>query len=57
MPGDGPLGTREISFYAKCMFGGVLACGVTHAAVVSLDVAKCRAQVIIIFFFHIISTF
>jgi len=26
------------------MFGGVLACGVTHAAVVSLDVAKCRAQ-------------
>jgi solute carrier family 25 phosphate transporter 3 len=26
------------------MFGGVLACGLTHAAVVSLDVAKCRAQ-------------
>lgn len=26
------------------MMGGVLACGVTHAAVVTLDVAKCRAQ-------------
>ena len=26
------------------MFGGILACGVTHASVVSLDVAKCRAQ-------------
>jgi len=32
------------SYYAKCMFGGVLACGLTHASVVSLDVAKCRAQ-------------
>ena len=26
------------------MFGGVLACGVTHASVVTLDVAKCRTQ-------------
>jgi solute carrier family 25 phosphate transporter 3 len=26
------------------MIGGVLACGITHAAVVSLDIAKCRAQ-------------
>jgi len=26
------------------MVGGVLACGVTHASVVTLDVAKCRAQ-------------
>jgi len=39
-----PYGLHEPSFYFKCMFGGVLACGVTHAAVVSLDVAKCRAQ-------------
>jgi len=37
-------GLHRFSYYAKCMFGGVLACGVTHAAVVSLDVAKCRAQ-------------
>ena len=39
-----PLGLHEGSYYAKCMFGGLLACGLTHAAVVSLDVAKCRAQ-------------
>lgn len=26
------------------MFGGVLACGLTHASVVTLDVAKCRTQ-------------
>lgn len=35
---------RPVDFYLKCMFGGVLACGLTHTAVVSLDVAKCRAQ-------------
>jgi len=40
----GAYGLRQFSFYAKCMFGGVLACGVTHASVVTLDVAKCRAQ-------------
>lgn len=39
------MGLRPMSFYGKCMFGGVLACGVTHASVVTLDVAKCRAQV------------
>jgi len=35
---------HSMDYYAKCMFGGVLACGLTHAAVVTLDVAKCRAQ-------------
>jgi len=35
---------HDPSYYAKCMTGGVLACGLTHAAVVSLDIAKCRAQ-------------
>lgn len=40
----GAFGLRSFSYYAKCMFGGILACGVTHASVVSLDVAKCRAQ-------------
>ncbi len=35
---------HDVSYYGKCMFGGLLACGLTHAAVVSLDVAKCRAQ-------------
>jgi solute carrier family 25 (mitochondrial phosphate transporter), member 3 len=35
---------EEPSFYAKCMFGGFLACSLTHTAVVTLDVNKCRAQ-------------
>jgi len=40
----GPSGMHSFEFYVKCMFGGLLACGLTHTAVVSLDVAKCRAQ-------------
>jgi len=40
----GANGLRSPSYYLKCMFGGVLACGFTHASVVTLDVAKCRAQ-------------
>lgn len=44
MERSGPLGLRSPSYYAKCMFGGILACGVTHASVVTLDVAKCRTQ-------------
>jgi len=35
---------HSMDYYGKCMMGGVLACGVTHASVVTLDVAKCRAQ-------------
>merc|ERR1711907_314373 len=38
------MASHDLTYYTKCMFGGVLACGVTHASVVSLDVAKCRAQ-------------
>jgi solute carrier family 25 phosphate transporter 3 len=45
---NAPLATsptmHSMDYYLKCMFGGVLACGMTHTAVVSLDVAKCRAQ-------------
>jgi solute carrier family 25 phosphate transporter 3 len=37
-------GFRPAEFYFKCMIGGVAACGVTHAAVVTLDVAKVRSQ-------------
>jgi len=33
-------------FYALCGFGGVLSCGLTHTAVVPLDLIKCRIQVI-----------
>lgn len=32
-------------YYAKCAFGGVLSCGLTHTAVVPLDLVKCRMQV------------
>jgi len=35
---------HSLDYYAKCCIGGVAACGVTHAAVVTLDVSKCRAQ-------------
>jgi solute carrier family 25 phosphate transporter 3 len=35
---------HDMSYYLKCMIGGVLACGLTHAAVTPLDLIKCRRQ-------------
>ncbi|XP_053884613.1 phosphate carrier protein, mitochondrial isoform X1 [Malaclemys terrapin pileata] len=35
----------SLKFYALCGFGGVLSCGLTHTAVVPLDLVKCRIQV------------
>ena len=32
-------------YYALCGLGGVLSCGITHTAVVPLDLVKCRIQV------------
>ncbi|GFO44922.1 phosphate carrier protein, mitochondrial [Plakobranchus ocellatus] len=32
-------------YYALCGFGGLLSCGLTHTAVVPLDMVKCRIQV------------
>ena len=32
-------------YYAICGFGGILSCGLTHTAVVPLDLVKCRIQV------------
>lgn len=32
-------------YYAICGFGGLLSCGLTHTAVVPLDLVKCRIQV------------
>ncbi|KAL7266895.1 Cu/Pi carrier [Rhizina undulata] len=32
-------------FYAACVTGGLLACGLTHTAVTPLDLVKCRRQV------------
>ncbi|ATY62323.1 mitochondrial phosphate carrier 2 [Cordyceps militaris] len=33
------------SYYAACTFGGLMACGLTHAAVTPLDLVKTRRQV------------
>lgn len=41
---DPDTGLGPAGFYGRCMAGGLLACGVTHTAVVTLDVAKCRSQ-------------
>jgi solute carrier family 25 phosphate transporter 3 len=41
---DANAGFRPVEYYARCMIGGVAACGITHAAVVTLDVAKVRTQ-------------
>ncbi|KAB0337244.1 hypothetical protein FD754_025290, partial [Muntiacus muntjak] len=34
----------SVKFYALCGFGGVLSCGLTHTAVVPLDLVKCHMQ-------------
>jgi len=36
---------HDTQYYAKCMLGGVLACGLTHALMTPLDVTKCNMQV------------
>jgi solute carrier family 25 phosphate transporter 3 len=41
---DPITGFRPLEYYSRCMVGGFAACGFTHAAVVTLDVAKVRAQ-------------
>lgn len=35
----------DAKYYAMCAFGGLLSCGLTHTAVVPLDLVKCRIQV------------
>ena len=35
-------------YFALCGFGGILSCGLTHTAVVPLDLVKCRIQVRIV---------
>ena len=36
---------HDWSYYKKCMAGGILSCGITHALVCPLDIVKCRMQV------------
>jgi hypothetical protein len=45
--GSGPFGNpdHDWDYYGKCVIGGILSCGLTHTAVVPLDVVKCRMQV------------
>jgi len=35
----------SMKYYALCGFGGILSCGLTHTALVPLDLVKCRIQV------------
>jgi len=35
---------HDMSYYKKCMVGGILSCGITHALVCPLDIVKCRMQ-------------
>ncbi len=35
---------HDAVYYAKCMVGGILSCGLTHTAMVPIDVVKCRMQ-------------
>lgn len=36
---------HDATYYFKCMIAGILSCGLTHTAVVPLDIVKCRRQV------------
>ena len=36
---------HDMSYYQKCMVGGILSCGITHTLVCPLDIVKCRMQV------------
>jgi hypothetical protein len=35
----------SLKFYGLCGIGGILSCGITHTAIVPLDLIKCRIQV------------
>ncbi|KAJ1608664.1 mitochondrial phosphate translocator [Cryptosporidium canis] len=36
---------KNVNYYLSCAVGGALSCGLTHTAIVPVDVAKCRMQV------------
>lgn len=36
---------HDASYYGKCVVGGAMACGLTHAFITPLDLVKCRRQV------------
>jgi len=37
-----PSDVHDASYYGKCMIGGILACGLTHAFMTPVDLLKCR---------------
>uniref|UniRef100_A0A023FWU0 Phosphate carrier protein, mitochondrial n=1 Tax=Amblyomma parvum TaxID=251391 RepID=A0A023FWU0_AMBPA len=41
---DEPVVFGSMKYYALCGFGGILSCGITHTAIVPLDLVKCRIQ-------------
>jgi len=42
MPGSD---VHDMTYYSKCMVGGILSCGITHTVMCPLDIVKCRKQV------------
>ena len=36
---------HDLNYYFKCVVGGALACGLTHTAIVTLDLIKCQRQI------------
>lgn len=42
---SGGVAYGSAEYYALCGVGGILSCGLTHTAVVPLDLVKCRLQV------------
>ena len=36
---------HDMSYYGKCMIGGILSCGITHTVICPMDIVKCRKQV------------
>lgn len=42
---SGEVEFGSAKFYGLCGVGGILSCGITHTAIVPLDLVKCRIQV------------
>ncbi len=40
-----PIKLYSADFYKYCGIGGAMSCGLTHFAIVPLDLVKCRLQV------------
>ena len=36
------MADHDAKYYFKCMIGGAMACGLTHAGITPIDLVKCR---------------